>query len=212
MSRLSLELQKKSLKEMAMRKPYLKKLSGFEYIVLPKVYKGSTDTELFCKLLDIKKGQDVWDMGTGTGLIAFHAKKKGAGYVLATDLNPDAIKNARQNSRLLKLEIDIQQANVFGKISKKFNLITFNPPFTDKKVENTHDISFWDKDHKTVRKFFDGVQDHLKPGGKALIAWSSFGDTRKLKKLAREYDFTIKEIGKKKGKRNFTYYIFEILF
>src|SRR3989344_1635773 len=211
MSKLSLKLQTKSLKEMATRKLYSKKLAGFEYLVLPKVYKGSTDTELFCRAIIIKKGQDVWDIGTGTGLIALQAKKKGARYVLATDLNPDAVKNARVNSKLLGLKIDVRKIDLFGNIEKKFDLITFNPPFTDQKAHG-HAISFWDKDHGTVNKFFRGVKKRLKSGGRALIAWSSFGNTKKLKKIAQYNGFTLKKIGKKKGKRNFVYYIFQIMF
>lgn len=211
MSKLSLQLQAKALKEMATRKSFSKRLAGFEYTVLPKVYKGSTDTELFCKILPIKKGCDVWDIGTGTGLIALSAKQKGAGYILATDLNPDAVKNAKENSRLLKLKIDVREADVFGSINKKFDVITFNPPFTDQKAKAKHDISFWDKDYKTTKKFFKGIKSHLKPGGKAFIAWSSFGNTRILGRLVKEYDLKLKEVGKKKGKMGFVYYIFEIV-
>jgi release factor glutamine methyltransferase len=212
MSKLSLRLQAKSLKEMSARKPYSKKLAGFTYSVLPKVYKGSTDTELFCKILNIKKGQDVWDIGTGTGLIALTAKREGAHYVLATDLNPDAVKNAKENSKLLGLKIDIRQADVFGSIVKKVDIITFNPPFTDQQAKQSHEISFWDKDHKTLRNFFGNVRKHLKPGGKAFIAWSSFGDTKKLRRIAKESNLSLKEVGKKVGKRDFVYYVFEIVF
>lgn len=197
---------------MAIRKPYTKKLAGLEYSVLPKVYKGSTDTELFCKVLDIKNDQDVWDIGTGTGLIALTAKQKGARYVLATDLNPDAVKNTKENSKRLGLKIDVRQADVFGSIKKKVDIITFNPPFTDQEVRQKHDVSFWDKDHKTLRNFFNNLHKHLKPGGKAFIAWSSFGDTKKLRKIAKEYNLFLNEVGKKIGKRNFIYYIFEIGF
>ena len=211
MSKLSLTLQAKSLKDMAARKPYVKKLAGFEYSVLPKVYKGSTDTELFCKILNIKKGQSVWDIGTGTGLIALTTKLKGAGYVLATDLNPDAVKNAKENSKLLGLKIEIRQANVFGQINKKVDIITFNPPFTDQEAKQKYEISFWDKDHTTLKKFFKNVRKHLKPNGKAFIAWSSFGDTRKLRKISKEFSLSLKEVGKKTGKRNFIYYVFEIV-
>jgi release factor glutamine methyltransferase len=195
---------------MAACKPYPRKLAGLEYTVLPKVYKGSTDTELFCDVIKIKKGSHVWDIGTGTGLIALHAKKKGAEYVLATDLNPNAVSNARENSKALGQEIDVRQADVFGDIEKKFDVITFNPPFTDEKTQRPHEMSFWDKDHKTVKRFFEGVRSYLKPDGKAFIAWSSFGDIRKLKKIARSYDLRLAEAGKRKGKRGFTYYVFQI--
>lgn len=90
-------------------------------------------------------------------------------------------------------------------------MITFNPPFTDQYAKASHDISFWDKDHKTTNKFFKGIKSHLKPGGKAFIAWSSFGNTRILRGLAKEHNLRLKEVGKKKGKMDFVYYIFEIV-
>lgn len=210
MNKLSLSLQEKALKEMAERKPYTKKLVGFEYLVLPRVFKGSTDTEVLCENMPIKKGDDVWDIGTGTGLIAFAAKKKGARYVLATDLNPDAVKNTKKNSGLLKLKVDVKLADVFGNINKKFDLITFNPPFTDGRPKQRHHISFWDPGHKTTKKFFEGLHEHLKSGGTACIVWSSFGDTRKLKEIARESGYGLKQIEKKIGKRGFAYYAFQI--
>ncbi|MES2216402.1 MAG: HemK2/MTQ2 family protein methyltransferase [Patescibacteria group bacterium] len=211
MSKLSLKLQAKSLAEMATRKPYIKKLSGFEYKVLPKVYKGSTDTELICHVLKINKNDEVWDIGTGTGLIALNAKKKGAKYVLATDLNPNALKNAKENSRLLNMEIDVKKADVFGNIRKKFDVIIFNPPFTDNLARKSHEISFWDQGHKTTKRYLKGVSQHLKPNGRAYIAWSSFGNVRKLKRLAENYGLILKEMGKKKGKRSFVYYVFQVL-
>ena len=186
----------------------MKRLAGLEYIVLQKVYKGAIDTELLCGLLNIKKNQDVWDIGTGTGLVALTAKKQGARYVLATDLNPNAVQNTKRNSALLGLKIDVRKADVFGDINKRFDLITFNPPFTDKLTKKSYEISFWDKDHKTIRKFFQNVRSHLKKSGRAFICWSSFGKTFILKKIASEYGFALKELGRRKGKRDFVYYVY----
>jgi len=210
MSKLSLMLQSKSLAEMAKRKPYVKKLAGVTYEVLPNVYKGSTDTELICKNLKIRKNEAVWDIGTGTGLVALYAKRMGAGYVLATDLNPDAVKNARRNATALGLEIDVRKADVFGTIAKKFDLIIFNPPFTDHAVQKTHDVSFWDKDHLTVKKFFKGVRTHLTKNGRALICWSSFAKTHVIKTIAKNYGFSLTELARKTGKRNFVYYVYKL--
>jgi release factor glutamine methyltransferase len=210
MGKISLKLQTESLKEMALRKPFMKKLANIEYKVLPRVYKGSTDTDLFCSLLKVGKNYSVWDIGTGTGLIALTAKNLGAKYVLATDLNPDAIKNAKANSKLLKLKIDIRKVDMFGNINRKFDLITFNPPFTDNQAQTLHEISFWDKDHKTIKKFFGGIEKHIKNNGTALIAWSSFGKVSVLKKIAKNNNFKLIEVGRRVGKRKFIYYVFRL--
>lgn len=211
MSKLSLKLQTKSLKEMENREEFEKTLAGFKYFVLPKVYKGSTDTELFCSLLNnIKTTDEVWDIGTDTGLIAMTAKRNGAKYVLATDLNSNAVLNAKKNAKVLGLDIDVRQADVFGDIKKKFDLITFNPPFTDNKAIKEHDISFWDNEHKTLNSFLKNLKDHLKDNGRAMIAWSSFAKISTLKKIGAKYGYQMEEIGKRKGKMGFIYYVFEI--
>lgn len=206
----SLKLQARSLQEMAMRKPYVKELAGFRYHVFKKVYKGGTDTELLCELLKVRKGEDVWDIGTGTGLVAIKAKRLGAYYVLATDKNSAAVINAKKNSKFLKLKIDVKKVDVFGNIKKKFDLIVFNPPFTDHPARQSHHISFWDRGHATIRKFFTRLNNHLKPNGRALICWSSFAKTSKLKRIAHEYDFLLKEEGRRKGKNGFSYYVYRI--
>ncbi len=211
MSKLSLKLQTKSLKDMETREVFHKNLAGIEYIVLPRVYKGSTDTELMCSSLKIGENFDVWDIGTGTGLIALTAKKLGAKYVLASDYNIDAVNNTRENSKVLKLDIDIQHINLFGSIKKKFDLITFNPPFTDNKAVKSHEISFWDNDHLTVKRFFKDLHNYLKPNGKSLICWSSFAKVNTIKSIASNYGYKLNEIRKRKGKMNFIYYVFEVV-
>ena len=199
---------------MANRKPFIRRLAGFKYHVLPKVYKGGTDTKLFCKIVsaNVSKGVEVWDIGTGTGLVALQAKRNGAKYVLATDLNPQAVKNARENSKLLKSKIDIRQTDVFGKIKKKFDIITFNSPFTDHKTEERYQVCFWDENHKTLRRFLSGIRKYLKSNGRVFIAWASFADLRELRRITNEYNFTIKEAGRETGDRGFIYYIFELIF
>lgn len=195
---------------MATRKPYVKELVGFRYHVLAKVYKGSTDTELLCKYLAVKKGDEVLEIGTGTGIVALYAKKMGARYVLATDKNPAAVANARKNSKFLGLDIDVRRVDVFGNIEKRFNLVVFNPPFTDHAAKKSYQISFWDKNHIAVRKFFAGINKHLKKNGRALICWSSFAKISSLKAIAEEYEFKLKEKGRHRGKNGFIYYVYSV--
>ena len=58
-------------------------------------------TRLVIKLLDkyMKPGDDVLDVGTGSGILAICAAKLGAGKVFACDLDPVAVKVAGENVR-----------------------------------------------------------------------------------------------------------------
>ncbi len=211
MSKLSIKLQAKALADMAIRKTFIKNLAGFTYEVHAKVFKGSTDSELLCSVIKIRKDQSLWDIGTGTGLAALTAKKMGARYVLATDLNPYAVKNAKRNSELLNLDIEVKKADVFGNINKRFDIITFNPPFTNHSTKNDYEISFWDKDNMAVKKFFKDLNMYLTSDGYALISWSSFGKIFILKKIARDNGFNLEKMGERKGKRGLIYYVFKVI-
>ena len=55
----------------------------------------------------IQGGEDVIDVGTGSGILAIGACKLGAKHVLAIDLDPVAVLSANENSCLNGLESDI---------------------------------------------------------------------------------------------------------
>lgn len=52
-------------------------------------------------------GDDVIDIGTGSGILAIAAVKLGANHVLAIDLDPVAVSSALENAKLNKLEDQI---------------------------------------------------------------------------------------------------------
>ena len=56
-------------------------------------------TRLILNLLEenIRGGERVLDVGTGSGILAIAASRLGAGKIDACDLDPDAVKNAREN-------------------------------------------------------------------------------------------------------------------
>ncbi|WP_059052115.1 50S ribosomal protein L11 methyltransferase [Paenibacillus senegalimassiliensis] len=56
----------------------------------------------------IREGDEVIDVGTGSGILAIGACRLGASRVLALDLDPVAVSSATENTRLNKLEEHIQ--------------------------------------------------------------------------------------------------------
>ena len=100
----SYQRQLEKLDKMSQTKRYINNLTGVSYIVLPKVYPGGTDSSLLCNCMVINKGDEVLDIGTGTGIVALKAKILGARNVMATDLSPRAISNVKQNAKYLGLK------------------------------------------------------------------------------------------------------------
>ena len=52
--------------------------------------------------------KNVLDHGTGTGVLAIFAKKLGARYVLANDIDDKSVENAKENAALNHEEIDVR--------------------------------------------------------------------------------------------------------
>jgi predicted RNA methylase len=128
----------------------------------------------------IAAGRSVLEIGTGTGLIALVCLRYGAKQVLATDINPAAVANARYNAALLNLEsgfevrqVDPGRPGAFSVIKpgERFDLIVSNPPWEDGPVSRPADRAFYDPKFVLMDSLLDGLPSHLNPGGRCLLAY-----------------------------------------
>ena len=94
-------------KECLLRAPFHPEASGFRYeiIIHPKMAFGTGNHEttnlMIRTILALDpEGKDVLDMGCGTAVLAILAAKKGAGRVVAIDIDEWAYQNALENCRL----------------------------------------------------------------------------------------------------------------
>lgn len=75
----------------------------------------------------VEEGSSVLDLGTGCGILAGTAADK-AGSVVATDINPHAVRNAHEN--LAGLSVDVREGDLFAPVTTdRFDLIVCNPPY-----------------------------------------------------------------------------------
>ena len=76
----------------------------------------------------IKTGDRVYDIGTGSGILAIAAGKLGAKQVLGVDFDPMAVKVAKENVRNNNLEkvVTIEEGDLFKTASDKRDLIVAN--------------------------------------------------------------------------------------
>jgi len=115
-----------------MKHPKKLSIRGHVFLVHEKVYEPAEDTFLLVENLKVKEKEVVLDMGTGCGILAVFAAKK-AKKVVATDINPYAIKCAEKNAKINCVEdkIEFRLGDLFQPIRphETFSLILFNAPY-----------------------------------------------------------------------------------
>ena len=161
--------------------PYKVKVCGNEFIVLPNVFspKYFFDTELFAIHLPVNPGEDILEIGPGTGAISIIAALKGAKRVVAIDINPDAVKNTNENILLHKVNrtVEVRMGDVYNALEsgEKFDTIFWNTPFGLLEEQTISDIekSVYDPGYKSTKRFIMEAVEHLKEGGKVLIGFST---------------------------------------
>src|SRR3989442_157483 len=62
------------------------------------------------KFAKVRAGQNVLDLGCGTGVVAITAARIGAG-VRGVDLTAELLERARENARIAKVEIDFREGD-----------------------------------------------------------------------------------------------------
>jgi release factor glutamine methyltransferase len=125
----------------------------------------------------LKTRDRVLDMGTGSGILAIAAAKKGCS-VTAVDINPEAIKVAKENASKENLEINFILSDLFQNVNGKFDLIIFNAPYvpTENSEPKTMESKAWDGGEtglEVVNLFLSSVRDYLNEGGKIFLLVSS---------------------------------------
>jgi HemK-related putative methylase len=159
----------------------LEKVAGRPVLVLPQVFnpKLFRTGELLAEILDgtlIPPGAKVLDMGTGSGIGAV-AAATWAGQVVAVDINPAAVRCARINALLNRVEerIEVLHGDLFAPLgSQRFDVVLFNPPYYRGDPKDALDGAFYSND--IAGRFAAGLRDHLKVGGYALVLLSTDGD------------------------------------
>lgn len=85
-------------------------------------------TQLCSRLLAsaAKKGQSVIDVGTGTAILAMIGHYQGASPVVGIDIDPEALRVARENLKLNNIsEIEIRDG-LLGDVREKFDIVVAN--------------------------------------------------------------------------------------
>ncbi len=75
-------------------------------------------------------GKSVMDMGTGTGILAIYAGQKGAGEIIAVDIDDRSVENAVENFELNnfgnKIQVYKGDARILSKLGKSYDIFIAN--------------------------------------------------------------------------------------
>ncbi len=160
-----------------------------ELVVLPGAFPPYLDSTLMIRAMTIYNGDHVLEVGTGCGIIAIAAAQRAAS-VVATDINPAAVESVRLNAERFGLSdrLSVVEADLFpAHRAERFDVVIFNPPYTDHPAADVIERSVWDPGHETVRRFFSAVADVLQPEGRIYLGWADFADLEFVEQLIVEH-------------------------
>lgn len=168
----------------------LEEIDGVPLLVLPEVFNPvllrtgafMAHAVAAAALPAVPSGQPVrlLDLGTGSGVGAIFAARRGL-QVVAADINPEAVRCARINVLLNRLEaqVEVRQGDLFEPVmEEQFDVVLFNPPFYRGQPRGLIDHAWRGMD--VFERFARGLDARLAPGGRALIVLSTDGDCDEL--------------------------------
>lgn len=126
----------------------------------------------------VRPGSSVLDLGTGSGIGAIAAARSGATHVVATDIDPAAVRCARANIELNDVEsiVSVRQGDLFAPVStERFDLVCFNPPYLSRSGDGALDLALR-APADLAQRFASELADHLGPEGSGVVVLSTNGD------------------------------------
>lgn len=119
----------------------------------------------------------VFDLGTGTGVLAALLARRGAAEVVATDLNPRAVHCARDNLRRLGLSDRVQVLETdLWPADRRADLVVCNPPWLPGNPASALELGIYDASSSMLHRFIDGLPDHLTPHGEGWLILSDLAE------------------------------------
>lgn len=158
------------------------RISGCDLVILPSVMNPVIfrSGAYFASMIErnpVMPSARVLDMGTGCGLVGIIAARQDA-RVVAVDINAEAVRCTHINAILNGVEhrMDVRHGDLFEPLcNEQFDLVLFNPPYFRGNPRPGFEQSWRSND--VVERFAANLRRHLNPGGRALLALSTHGDS-----------------------------------
>ena len=163
-----------------------------------------------------RPGLRVLDIGTGSGILAIEAVKRGC-QVMAVDINKEAEKALRARVGRVKPKlkssfIHFVHSDLFSKVKGKFDLIVFNPPYLpsssylsskiEGKAEDEIDmvrtaVEGGKYGYEVIVKFLTQAKNFLDKDGATLILFSSLTGKSHIDFYVKKFGYSKRQVGRK---------------
>ena len=176
--------------------PYHALVNNLSIVVFPDVFSPAyfTDSTWFAKIIPQIVGKRRFlEIGTGTGIIALSAALAGAS-VVATDINPEAIRNAQENFAKYGVDIPLYNADIYQVLpQEKFDVIFWNHPFNKamQPVETMLLRAGFDYNYQGLERYIQGAREYLTEEGVLLLGTGNFSDESEIRKLASQNNYSL---------------------
>lgn len=139
----------------------------------PQVYAPAEDTWLLLAAAEreCRDGEKVLEIGCGSGLVSASLSRRAD--VIATDLNPHAVREARGRG------VEVVRTDLATGICGRFDLVLFNPPYLPTAPDERlggwlgHAIEGGPDGRAVISRFLSEAGRVIAPGGRALLLVSS---------------------------------------
>lgn len=120
----------------------------------------------------------VMDLGTGTGVLAAILARRGARRVVATDINPRAVRCARDNVDRLGLAewVVVEQADLWPASDEMADVVVCNPPWIPGRPTSALEQGIYDPKSDVLHRYLAGLADRLTPGGEGWLILSDLAE------------------------------------
>ncbi|MDB4992219.1 MAG: N-methyl-transferase [Parcubacteria group bacterium] len=166
--------------------PYDVEVFGTPITVLPGVMSPKYDWAGLYMIDYLPKdfsGQDVLELGPGSGLVSVFMGLRGARSVTAADISPKAIENTRINFEKFSTPNSLAiVSDVFSDVpKKKYDSIVFNLPYHNGIPANDLEKGVIDAEYHAMITFLKDAKEFLADDGKLYLGFSQSGNVELFK-------------------------------